>query len=244
MKIVRALWGNNTQTLSEIPLQPLFPDEIVFVWGVDNFDYLQRLGYNIIKVGLEETYKDYNLRFYHKLEALILADELFEEYLFLDWDVEINKPIDDTFIKYLKEGSSLQCPLYSDYSKNYVVESINKMRKNGISDPRFDKYVRGIEKHLKKYSWELENYFVLPNFSFFYSRNLNIGKKLMSICKENNISTNVEEFALYKYVNCSLNYYIDNHSPVVLYGNERLPNELKDYIDQRKVKDLYLKHDV
>lgn len=244
MKIVRALWGNNQKVLKEIPKIPLFEDEVVFVWGEDNFKLLNSLKYKTIKISSSDKYTNFNLQFYHKLEALILADKVFKEYIFLDWDIIIDKPIDDKFIGYLRKGNKIQCPIYSDYPINYAKQAIEKMRENGINEKKLDNYVNAIDKHLVEYSWMFSNYYVLPNFGFFYSRNANIGKKLMKICKENNISANVEEFALYKYINCSLESYIDKHSPVVMYGNERIPKVLKDYIDKRQTKDLYLRHDL
>lgn len=244
MKIVRVLWGNDSKILSEIPSPPIFKDEEVIVWGKENSKYLSNLGYKTILVSNEDKYLNYNKRFYHKLEALTIADSLFKEYLLLDWDVTLNKNIDNNFFRLIKKGNNIQCPLYSDYPLNYEELSIKKMRKKGINSPILDTYVKGISKHLKNYSWLFYDYYIIPNFCFFYSNNAKIGKDLLNIANNEKIETNVEEFSLFKYLNCSLEDYIKKYSPEVLYGNERVPNKIKNYISNFKPKDIYLKHDI
>ena len=45
VKIVRALWGDINQFIDEIPKKPKY-DEMVYVWGVENNEYLKKCGYN------------------------------------------------------------------------------------------------------------------------------------------------------------------------------------------------------
>lgn len=36
IKIIRALWGNSEETISEIPSIPIYQNQVVFVWGENN----------------------------------------------------------------------------------------------------------------------------------------------------------------------------------------------------------------
>jgi hypothetical protein len=180
-----------------------------------------------------------------------MADILFDEYLFLDWDIEIVKPIDDNFYDLIQNKSPLQCPLYS-YSTDHF-EVVNKLLiEKNITDQNILDFVKVQEQEIQKYKWLLNNNQVLPCFCFYYTNNIKIGEKLLSICKENNILTCIEEFAFYLYSNCDLNSYIKKYEPIVIKGkeksllNERQQslNELNDYINNKINKDVYLVHDI
>ena len=109
MKIVRALWGdflNNHR--DEIPQSPQL-DEIVFVWGKENLEYIESLGYETIYVN--DIGDSFNL----KLKALDLGHQMFGEILFLDWDCETDLKLET--IRNLKLPSPCM-PLYS-YPKDY-----------------------------------------------------------------------------------------------------------------------------
>jgi hypothetical protein len=107
IKIIRALWGDSLYILNEIPKTPIFENELVFVWGKANYDFVKKLGYEALLISETktqgETYDSHLKHFGHKLQALKFADEMFGEYLFLDWDVTLVKQIDDEF--YNKKGN-------------------------------------------------------------------------------------------------------------------------------------------
>jgi len=56
MKIIRALWGGNRigEIRNEIPLKPQH-DEVVYVLGTENFEYLISLGYDTRYMGDSKT---------------------------------------------------------------------------------------------------------------------------------------------------------------------------------------------
>ena len=47
IKVIRALWGNFDFYKNEIPLSPTY-NETVYVWGTENLNKLNQLGYNTI----------------------------------------------------------------------------------------------------------------------------------------------------------------------------------------------------
>lgn len=104
MKVIRALWGdflvNNKE---EIPKLPQL-DETVFVWGKQNLEYLDSLGYDTIYVG------DHGDSFILKLRALNLGYKKFGEILFLDWDCKTELSLEE--VKKLELPSPCM-PLYS-----------------------------------------------------------------------------------------------------------------------------------
>jgi hypothetical protein len=249
IQIIRALWGNSSKIIDEIPLTPLFENEIVFVWGEENETYLKKLGYKTIQMPPND-YTTLLNHYTHKLEAIKVADDLFDEYLFLDWDIEIVKPIDDNFYNLIQNKSPLQCPLYS-YSVDHF-EVVNKLLiEKNITDQNILDFVKVQEQEIQKYKWLLNNNQVLPCFCFYYTNNIKIGKKLLNIIKQNNILTCIEEFAFYIYTNCTLDDYILNFEPTVIKGKEvssliqrqQSLNELNNYIDTKINKNIYLIHD-
>jgi hypothetical protein len=249
IQIIRALWGNSSKIIDEIPVTPLFENEVVFVWEEKNKEYVEKLGYKTIQIPPND-YTTLLNHYTHKLEAIKVADGLFDEYLFLDWDIEIIKPIDDNFYNLIKNKSPLQCPLYS-YSSDHF-EIVNKLLINkNITDKNIHDFVNIQEKEMQKYKWLLNNNQVLPCFCFYYTNNIKIGEKLLSIYKENNILTCIEEFAFYLYSNCDLNSYIEKYEPIVIRGKEKSSlnerqqslNKLNSYINNKINKDIYLVHD-
>ena len=46
--IIRALWGETDRTKNEVFQNPIFTDEIVITWGVENESFLKSLGYKVI----------------------------------------------------------------------------------------------------------------------------------------------------------------------------------------------------
>lgn len=273
--IVRALWGSSKKVLDEIPKIPLFKNETVFVWGLENKEYLKSLGYipvlvkdNVAKITnlrelhpddakgvLEEHLHTYTgdhrystpkLHFAHKLEALRLADNMFGEYLFLDWDIDIIKPLDSLFFDHIKRRGSFQVPLYA-YHEDWLREAEQKEN----LDKDTQEFVRTHNQLLNKYSWKLNNLRICPNACFIYSNNQKIGTKLLDIFNDYNLEICIEEFATYLFTNCSLEEYIDRYLPIVLNGRETEPlsegmnqaiKDVNKFTDTLVKKQLYLHH--
>ena len=170
---------------------PTTPDNsVVYVWGKDNLHYLKSLGYETRFV--EDTIEsDYMF----KLIALDLAFKEFYYCMFLDWDCKQIKPVDED------ELISPSMPLYS-YPKNYT-----------FSNPK-------VTEQLKQFSWEQDDYYVLPNACCITINGFNLGKELLKIHKKYKFETLVEEFAFKVFTQATLDEYIDNYDSPYLYGRE------------------------
>lgn len=246
--IVRTVWGPFENTKPEVTNKEKFSNEVVMVWGKETNTYLKSLGYETILMSESEQepeWKHPNLKFNHKIKAIKLADAIFDEYLLLDWDTFVEKPLDDNFTQLLRSKNNIQCTLYC-IPENFYEILFNKYEINEEMTSFFENQHRLI----KEYSWKFKGSYVFPNFSFFYSNKAKIGRTLEAIINDNDIVTNVEEFALFKYVNCELDEYIKKYEPVVSIGqrSDKLEevqislDNLKNYIDYSINKDLYFYH--
>ena len=236
IKFIRALWGDFHTYIGEIPITPLY-DEMVYVWGKDNFNYLKKLGYDATLMGdnVPNAHQSFNL----KLECLIKGELDYKEIIFIDWDIKQTKEIDDTFYKEIRE-QKFSMPTYS-----YPIEFL------GLNE---GKWVSEIIDEFKKYKWLLNNSMVIPNAGFIYSNNSNIPYELNQIMKEHNIKTLVEEFTMWVYSNCDLESYIKQYEPKCLYGRpNRLfklnyietntEGNLHEFIDTLINKNIYFTHE-
>lgn len=242
--VIRALWGDREETLSEIPKTPMFKNEIVFVWGIKNKNYLLGLGYKVILVkdNLEESedlsnlteavkrwaieehnasyvghsrYSSPYLHFAHKLEALRLGDKIYGEYLFLDWDITLAKDIDEQFFEKIREKGNFQCPIYA-YCEDWLEEIEEYLPDDDNGNMK--NFTALQDKLLTRYSWKLNKLRVCPCACFIYSNHANNGIKLLDIMKKYKLETCVEEYAIFLLSNCSLDQYIKQYDPVVLNG--------------------------
>lgn len=256
IRIIRTLWGKNFSIHKEIPKKPIFgKNEYVFVWGNANTEFLKNLGYQTLPLHYNDTFDNYNTHLHHyghKLEALKLADELFDEYLFLDWDVGIVKDIDDRFWELVRSGNDVQCPIYA-YNKNYINDILDWYTKKGTLTKNIEDFLKYHIKGLNKYSWQTEDLYILPNFCYFYSNKSKVATRLYEIMNKNNLDTCIEEFAMWIYSNCSLDEYISKYEPQVIRGKERdvnLPNmdlafkTINEYVGERVKKEIYLYHEL
>jgi hypothetical protein len=250
MKIVRILWGNYDKILKEIPESPVFNDEIVLVWGIDNNRMLLNRGYKTILLSEEISDPEFDgvlNQFGHKILALSRVEEIYNEYLFLDWDVVKVKEIDNSFYEKIRSAGKISCPLYSypnDYAK--LVYSVLK-EKNELKDHK--DYIINQHLGINLYSWKLDKDLILPCFCFFYSSINDNCKKLLEIARKKKLNTNIEEFAMFIYSDCSLDDYIRKHEPLVIRGKENndsvkwMDDSIKRtnaYIDNKIKKDIYL----
>ena len=247
LKVIRTAWGSSEYIRKETINRSFLPNEIVYVWGSENDRYLRGLGYDTILVSrdiCDPRYGSMKMKYYHKLEAIILADSDFDEYILVDWDTYTDMDLDSDFYSLLRSKSEVQCPLYC--LPKYFFEEISKSQ---LSDD-FKDFFKHQNELLPEFSWNLLDSYVFPNFCFFYSRGANIGKILMGIAKRESLYSNVEEFSLFKWANCTLDEYIEKHEPLVARGqikdSLKIVQESLDYlnflIDSKIDKKIYIKH--
>jgi hypothetical protein len=247
MKIIRTVWGDPEYVRTETEKKFIFGNEIVYVWGTTNADYLKSIGYEVILVSPDSYNPAYNrmtTKYYHKLETVILADSDFGEYVLIDWDTYPGRDLDKNFFDSLNKKSEIQCPLYS-LPKTFF----NEISKNRMP-PEFLDFFSCQNKLIQKFSWDFKDSWVFPNFCFFYSRGAKIGNDLMRISTGENLLSNVEEFALFKWAGCTMEEYIKKHEPLVARGqiNDSMPSVQKSLdtlnleIDSMVDKIDYIKH--
>lgn len=244
IKVIRALWGNSKTILTEIPDKPLY-DEVVYVWGLDNFNLLSQRGY---KVQLMDTYHTPFASKYHtfftKLTVFKKAVETYSKVLFLDWDCNQVKPLDKKFWKWF-EGKTYAAPLYC-YPKN--------MQKylSGMTEEQY-KWMNMQIPMLEKYSWSYKNFHVIPNACMVFLSDINLCLEMIKQYRKYNMST-VEEFAMYTALDCSLNYYLDNYEVPFVFGRPddnyfslgelqgHFSRQFNSYISSKVNKDVYFTH--
>ena len=258
MKIVRVLWGDPSRFWSEIPEKPIFGEEFVFVWGKSSADKLSEMGYRVIVMNdVQLTHPEFstaNDQYAHKLLALSVAEMMWEEYLFLDWDVKVIKPIDIRFWDLIRGNGPIQCPLYG-YPFGYQEKFKTHVEENSLElDPNIPAWIESQQLNLLRHSWDYEQIHVLLCFCFFYSRGVKAASKLFDIYKANRLVNCIEEFAMYCFAQCSLEDYIAKYEPVVIRGREdeyshfdmtsckHTSNSINRKIDNHIYKEIYLKH--
>lgn len=253
MKIARVLWGITQSVLDEIPNRPIFDNEIVVVWGKENNQFLIERGYETLLLSEYPSDPEFTgviKQFAHKLLALSIIENMYDEYFFVDWDVLKVKELDDEFYKNLRDGNDIQCPLYS-YPIDYAKQVYSVLKKENKIDMHRE-YV--IEQHtgLNLYSWKKDIDFIVPCFCFFYSRKKGVCKELLDIARMKNMKANIEEFSLFDYSNCSLDHYIEKYEPLIMRGKNHNTKRVEwmnssiertnSYIDSKMIKNEYLLH--
>lgn len=247
MKIVRTVWGNLSHTIAETEGKYFFEDEIVYVWGIENEDHLKRMGYKTFLMSTEESdlrYSTQLMKYMHKLLAIQMADENHEEYILLDWDSSLSRELDEEFLKLLRSRGKVQCPLYCLPNNFYDLIS-----KYALSD-EMSIFFKKQNELICDHSWNFNEFRVIPNFSFFYSNKAKIGKELIEIAKSNEITSNIEEFSLFIWANCSLDEWINEYEPLVAIGQKTDSMEevsrglslLNVHIDSVLSKKIYINH--
>jgi hypothetical protein len=262
--IIRALWGNNPRTLKEIFPFPIFKKEIVYVWGRENHDFLKERGFTTVLMGDDFSspkYSTIHTQYYHKLEAIQKANNDYTEFIFLDWDCYLLRPLDNFFYQTLKEGNDTQVAIYAYNDAKYLgIPKLIMAQHKHLPKPTISEdlriYMLEQEKQLRKYNWKQDNLLISPNFGFFYTRRPNIGNELMQIAQDNQIENCIEEHAMYLWANCSLDEFIKKYEPKILQGTsdeartslyaydyENDPViKINKYISSMVNKVIYLKH--
>jgi len=260
--IARAFWGNSEHTRKEVPPVSIFENEVVYVWGKDNQKFLADRGYNTLLMHVDITdprYSTSTTQYFHKLEVFREAEERFGEFIFLDWDCYLVRPLDQQFYDMLL-AKETQMPLYAYNNEMYlgIVEMIThpalERYKDQLTD-NFIEYVTVQERELRKYHWKQDGLLVSPNACFFYNRKAGVGEKLLEIAKSSEMQVCVEEHAFYVYANCSIEEYLVKHEPPVLQGTSNdartlhptwIQNDpvlkINNYIHSRFPKSIYFKH--
>lgn len=261
-KIVRILWGDQERVLNEIPKKPVWENEVVLVWGTKNYKTLRSYGYDCILVSpnvLDSQQFSDTRHFGHKLLAFEIADDLYDEYLHMDWDVKIVKPIDNNFWN-LVSSKQIQCATYA-YPRNYYEAACKQIDTQKWWPAEYNdatkKWVQLQDQMLKQYHWNINDTFTIPNLCFYYSYKGKLGRKLMNIFRENeHLATCLDEFSLFIHINktnTSFDDYLTRYEPLVIRGREdtlkhfEIPDDtsiakLNAYIESKIKKDIYLTH--
>jgi hypothetical protein len=229
VKVVRVVWGSFN--ISNIPTTPQY-NEIVYVWGTENRNNLKSLGYETIlmsKDSLDYKFTHPTYQFIHKLIGIETSMKDYPKILFLDWDCNLVKELDDNFFNQIIDKKIL-APIYSYEKSDYEV----------IYDRANDWYELQ-SNLLNKFSWEYAGKFVIPNAGFIYISDGDIATKLLNLAKDINITTLIEEFSLYCFTNTTLELYIDEYHPKCLYGNSTNVT-LNEYVDSKLDMDIYFEH--
>jgi hypothetical protein len=238
--IVRALWGEFI--FAEEPLH----DELVFVWGSHNEKKLQSRGFKTFLMPDEEFTE--TSKFYKKLLCWKEASLLFDEFLFLDWDVKSLKNLDENFWKNLRKRE-ISMPTYS-YPKEYMDLT------DGLEDPGARRWTNVQIEEMKKHEgWVLGDAKIFPNAGFLYCRNKQFPEELIQIAKKYEMQTLIEEFAMWRWANCSLEEYIERHEPSSIFGrpidtlfnlgpiSRRVERPLHELIKCKIEKNVYFVHE-
>ena len=246
IKIIRTWWGNELDKWADVPSLPLYDNEIVYVWGKDNLDKLEERGYDCILMEETGLFNNYWEIYGKKLIVLDKALKHWGEVLLLDWDCLILKPLDKEFYNLLKQKVT-QVPLYGHYKEPMfaLLDAIPDDHPILQTDETYFNLIDNLstlEREIQHYHWKWDDALVIPNFGCVYSRDENFGADLIKIAKENNIKGLVEEFAMWKYANCSLEEYINEYQPDYVLGvsDERLKQD--DTKDINKIQTEFNKY--
>jgi hypothetical protein len=206
IEFVRILWGD----FKDIKLTPLY-NETVYVWGSDNYNKVIDLGYKCVLMSNENTIHDNeNTKFLHKLIGLKEASLNHDKFIFMDWDVEIERELDDDFFSEF-EGKEFLMPTYS-YPNEYLTLT------DKLSDVSARNWTNQQIIEMEKYCWKEGDIIVLPNAGFIYCADKSIPSKLLNIALEYNLTTLIEEFAMFIYSQSDFNSYILKYEPSVIFG--------------------------
>jgi len=126
---VRALWGNLTvRNLAErrahrsvtwdikLSMKNKYEDMInavTLVFGKDNYESLKNLGLNCVLIDDNPCFEDGQHQLRHKIMVLNYASHMFDEFVFLDFDTMLVKPLPDNFWEEHYKKEDIQIPLMS-----------------------------------------------------------------------------------------------------------------------------------
>lgn len=229
IKVIRVVWGNFN--ISNIPTTPQF-NEVVYVWGRENRDNLKSLGYDTILMSrdnLDYKYAHPKYQFIHKLIGISTSMKTHSKVLFLDWDCFLVKELDNNFFSSL-ESKTLLAPIYSYPKSDYQTIYDNA-----------DEWHELQSNLLNKFSWDIDDMFVIPNAGFIYISDNTIANTLLELANDKNLTTMVEEFSLYCLTNTTIDSYIDTFHPNCVYGKSD-NSILNDYVNSKLDMNIYFEH--
>lgn len=253
IQIIRAFWGSLETYKTQIETAPRYDEEVI-VWGKENFEYLVNRGYKCTMVS-EQPY-DYTIAaahtfvdhssLIHKLKAIDLAVEKFNEIIFLDWDCYNVKNLDSSFYSLVRQGNEFQVPLYV-----YPKEALEKLVKSDI-DIEYYHFFSKLADYLEEHAYRLNEDYVIPNTGFIYCNNKIVTEKLIDIAITNNLQTVPDELAVLYYakeLELDLDGFISKFEPSVINGKFQdnpewieSQNKLDEYIKAKVEKNIFFHH--
>ncbi len=226
-------------------------NETIYVWGEYNYNFIKSLGLNCILMSNKSTEYGNDYFFHsdkymlHKLYAIKRGVEDYKEVIFLDWDCEQIKEIDDKFYELLyKQNEKIQVPLYV-YPKNYDEFIFEKWTNMPLKEKN---YIMKQKKYLEKHNFDWGDNFVTPNAGFIYCSDEKVINELIDLNESLKIGIASEEMTFLEYSKSKvgdITGYIKNYEPLVCngkIGTHFNQKELDDYILQFVEKDIYFIH--
>jgi len=246
IKVIRTLWGNSEHLKNEIYTASRFENEVVMVYGKENYNFLADLGYKCILVSDDDltSVESYDY-LYYKIHSLVEASKYYEKILFLDWDVKIVKPVDQFFW----DDLIIRKFSFPTYGWNSNFEDLLEE-----SDDEQKVWLQSFIDLFPKYSWDFNGGVVIPNACFIYLSNRQLASKLLDICNKHKLKGLIDELSLFILANCTFDEFIRDFEPstifasgdnsdTVLHGRPvTLQKPINDYIRQIVDKDIYLTH--
>ena len=257
VKFIRSYWGDlenffrrHKDEIIDVSKKTKL-NETVYVWGTYNYNFIKSLGFDCVLMSDKST--EYgNDYFYHsgkymlhKLYAIKKGVQDYGEVIFLDWDCEQIKDIDDGFYELLYEqNKAIQMPLYV-YPKNYDEIIFEKWTNMPLKEKN---YIMKQKEHLEKHNFDWIDNFVTPNAGFIYCSDEKVMDSLINLNDILKIGIASEEMTFLEYAKENVKDllgYITNYEPLVCNGKREdhfNQKELNDYISQLIKKDLYFIH--
>jgi len=209
MRFIRSFWGDlshhNNRHIHEINkiANSKRLNEIVYVWGIENYEFITSLGFETIKMSDnptqfgEDYLKNTSTFFTHKFEALRRGLMEYDEVIFLDWDCQQIKDIDDIFYTKLKiNENKIQFPFYS-FPNDYLEIVLREWKDIPENDREY--LIRQSES-IQSNNFKLNDDNIIPNASFIYCNDYNIIVKLMEMNFRRKDFIFSEETVLMEYV--------------------------------------------
>ena len=247
MKFIRAFWGDlngfygrhRREIVAASPYSATHDyrlNELVYVWGEENLDAIQALGFETRYMG-EFNYDyvdDSHLFMYPKLWAIRDAVKNFGEVVFLDWDCYMVTPPDDTFWSLLRQRYDIQMPLYT-YPQNYV----QQVRSWWTNIPaKEDQYIEKQFATLQKFHYPWNGSLVTPNAGFIYCRHpepIEAILDILTFTPEINIAIEEMAFTVFSKRVCkTVEEYITHFEPLVASA------KLNDHFNQFALNSLLM----
>lgn len=254
MKFIRILWGDYSKYENQILESKNDKlNEMIFVWGKDNFDKLTDIGYECTLIS-DDPY-DYNIAdnhtfinyksLIHKIIGIETALKIYDEIVFLDWDCRKTKDIDDRFFELIRnKNSEIQVPLYT-----YPILAFERLISD-TTDITMLKFFTKLKMYVEQYSFKYADNYIIPNTGFFYCSNVKIIENLLTLIAENDLETVPDEFSVFLFTkSLGLDGYIEKIEPFVIDGKEHgyhwwndMEADFMKYKNKTLNKEIYFKH--